>query len=585
MKNIKDPSKRVLTDILDNIRKGIYLIPDFQRDYDWNASDIKELIDSIFNDYYIGNLLLWSANEINKKLLNCKSIYGYKETNQVRDFEYIVLDGQQRLTSIYYAFFAPDIPLKNKKNPAKFYIEVDRFLNENSDVIVYETFPNKIKQLQDRNYQIEHKKMPLEILLEQINSFQSPWFCKYAEMHGKEEAIDVNDKLKEVIYKYNIAHIELAKNISIDKVCDIFEKVNSRGIKLDTFDLLNAILKTKGIQLRTELWNKSKKELDFIDDKKRMYILQTMSILKQEYCSPKYLSYLIPGAKKPIRNKDGKKDTKILIDTKDSFINLWNDAVCSIKKSTDILKSQNYGVKDDKYLPYKSMLHIFSALNHFIVKNKEFDTEKNREKLRNWWFISILNKRYDSAVDSTAAKDYSDMVKWFKSDNIPYSVEEFIEDFISNGDKFYFKNETKKGTAVYNLLLNIILINGAKDFYTGEPGDINELDDHHIVPVSKQSELGIGEEINSILNRTMISTATNKKIRNLWPKDYLQEIESKKSNNPQEIFESHLISTKAIEILKRDRFDKIDFEEFMKEREKCFYNYIYKKILRINTQA
>ena len=81
------------------------MIPDFQREFEWKPWDIRDLMRSIFLDYYIGSLLLWKGKKENFDALACEKIYGYHGNGNA---EHIVLDGQQRLTAIYYAFVAPD---------------------------------------------------------------------------------------------------------------------------------------------------------------------------------------------------------------------------------------------------------------------------------------------------------------------------------------------------------------------------------------------------------------------------------------------------------------------------------------------
>ena len=84
------------------------------------------------------------------------------------------------------------------------------------------------------------------------------------------------------------------KDLEVDKVCDIFTQINSRGIRLDVFDLINALLKPKGLQLK-HMWREAAPRLDDVEtEKMNVYILQVMSILRQGYCSPKYLYFLLP---------------------------------------------------------------------------------------------------------------------------------------------------------------------------------------------------------------------------------------------------------------------------------------------------
>jgi len=138
MKNVQKPEKMHLGKLIEELRKGKFLIPDFQRAFEWEPWDVRDLIKSIFMDYYIGTLLLWKGNKHNYDALSCEPVYGYKESKQ--DPEYIVLDGQQRLTALYYTFFQPDKKFPKRKNPFLYFIDVNELLDENyEEAIFYES--------------------------------------------------------------------------------------------------------------------------------------------------------------------------------------------------------------------------------------------------------------------------------------------------------------------------------------------------------------------------------------------------------------------------------------------------------------
>ena len=132
MKNVETAGRVHLGSLIDSLRRGHYVIPDFQRDFEWEPWDVRELIRSIFMDYYIGTLLLWKGNKENFKTLSCESIYGF--TGNL-DAQHIVLDGQQRLTAIHYAFFAPHKPFPKRIKPVIYLLNIRALLEED-----YENF-------------------------------------------------------------------------------------------------------------------------------------------------------------------------------------------------------------------------------------------------------------------------------------------------------------------------------------------------------------------------------------------------------------------------------------------------------------
>ena len=130
MKDAQKPDHVSLISLIGRLKDGRFVIPDFQREFEWRPQDIRELMRSIFLDYFIGSLLLWKGNDENFDALSCEPVYGHKGKGKP---EYIVLDGQQRLTAMYYAFLSPDVPLPGKANRAFYFVRIDRFMAEEYD--------------------------------------------------------------------------------------------------------------------------------------------------------------------------------------------------------------------------------------------------------------------------------------------------------------------------------------------------------------------------------------------------------------------------------------------------------------------
>ncbi len=130
MKDAQKPDHISLGNLITYLRDGRYVIPDFQREFEWKPLDVRDLMRSIFLDYYIGSLLLWKGKSENFAALSCEPIYGYEGKERP---EYIVLDGQQRLTAIHYAFMSPEKPLQNRASRFFYFIHVDKFMAEEHD--------------------------------------------------------------------------------------------------------------------------------------------------------------------------------------------------------------------------------------------------------------------------------------------------------------------------------------------------------------------------------------------------------------------------------------------------------------------
>ncbi len=592
MKNIETPDKKHIEAIINDLRDGKYGIPDFQRDFEWSPREVNELIKSIFEDYYIGTLLLWKASSENIEYLSCKPIYGSEPAR----YEHIILDGQQRLSALYYAFFAPNKNFPFRKSKFYYYIDIEKLLDENyEEAFDYFVASKKIDEMLSSDQILFRRKIfPLKIFGEKSSHSWSRWLDKYEDFWAKEgnpeKARSEKEKLENIFdsirNEYYISFIELDREIAVEKVCDIFQRINSTGLDLNIFDLLNALLRPKEIHLKS-MWLDCVNELnDRLPDpeKGKIYLLQVISILKQGYCAPKYLYYLVPGASKPIKGKGGLRTTDTLVKNKDEFIDLWNLSVEITQKGLDKIQNcRDYGAIRAKFIPYPTMTPIFSALNYEKDKPEYANKKDIEEKIRKWYWASIFAKNYSSAVESQIQKDWSDVRKWFLADeNVPAIVEQSE----LNINNLYLINESQQGSAIYRAIFNILILNEARDWENFNLPEYSNLEDHHIVPKSWGKRNHINK-INSILNRTPLADLTNKhvigdKLPNKYLADLLRKLGDKEAL--YKLMKTHLISRKAVDILMKADFSEKDFEEFLDEREKTIKAEI-KKLLGINDDS
>ncbi len=589
MRDAPKPNLFTLNNLISRLKEGRFVIPDFQRDFEWKPSDITYLIRSIFLDYYVGSLLLWKGKEENFEALACQPIYGHGENGSP---EHIVLDGQQRLTALYYACVSPDIPLPNRANRAIYYINVDHYMREEYDTSFDFDWDNrhskKITENSDAQY---HQHIfPLSVIgkggfamSNWAQGYVNYWRAKTEETKDADEtkrsakhsayalnAEKFSETLESLTQQYQISYIELDRDLGLDKICDIFTQINSRGVRLDVFDLLNALLRPRGLKLK-EMWHETQGRLDFVDSRKlNVYILQIMSILKQAYCSPKYLYYLMPGHQKTIRTAEGKTEKEVLVQTTDDFVELWDKSVSALEQAIRMLRHpQEFGVTSSKYLPYVSILPAFSALQEYVSTLATYKQLDAQHKVRFWYWAAIFTSRYSGSVESTAARDFQDVKAWVDNDaKEPLLLEEFRDRVKS----LELRRETKHGSSIYNGIFNLLVMNGARDWITGKIPEDELLDDHHIIPVSWGDSNFEDRSIHSILNRTPLSANTNRQvIGDKLPNAYLPDLISKNGEcKVREIFESHLISPAAFDILMRPNFSRSDFEEFIAERQRTY---------------
>lgn len=609
MKNAQRPDHIGLNTLVSHLKEGRFVIPDFQREFEWKPWDIKDLTRSIFLDYYIGSLLLWKGKNENFDSLSCQVIYGFNDNTENLPWNvgrgspvHIVLDGQQRLTAIYYAFVAPNVALPDRVNRAVYFVYVDKFMNKDyENAFDYKWMSIPVSEIiENSDLQYDQHIFPLSVvgagrydLPNWLQGYAAHWkkIASGAEVsadndatakanHHAKNAELFGEYITEIAEQYQIAYVELDEELAIEKVCDIFTKINSTGTPLSVFDLINALLKPKGLQLK-HMWRNAAPRLEFVDTgKMNVYVLQVMSIIRQAYCSSNYLYYLMPGAEKQVRTSAGELKKEILVSDNADFVSRWDDAVDSIATAINLLKHpQEFGAISAQYLPYVSILPVFTALQSVcgdLPPSHRLDAQR---KIRHWYWASVFTNRYSGSVESTSARDFLDVKGWMSgSEPEPPLIQEFANRFRS----LDLRKEIKKGTSVYNGIFNLLVLQGARDWMTGNVPQHGDLDDHHIVPASKGNKLFKDANIHTILNRTPLSADTNRNaIRDRLPNEYLPELISNSSENQvRAILDSHFISARAQEILMRNPFGPDDYEAFISERQRTILEAIENLLIK-----
>ena len=136
-----DPETVTLGTLITEIGANRFLVPYFQRDFVWAADDIRELMRSLFNEYYVGSLVFWDVPDGDiRRTMECESLWGFGSSEPSDEDEkaepLVVLDGQQRLTAMHYVFFGSDELLRStRKSRAqgarfRFFVDIARFYEE-----------------------------------------------------------------------------------------------------------------------------------------------------------------------------------------------------------------------------------------------------------------------------------------------------------------------------------------------------------------------------------------------------------------------------------------------------------------------
>lgn len=566
----KKPAR--IVDIMKNIEDGLWAIPDFQRYYRWGQKDVKEFLESIFNDHYVGGLLLWDIEDSDKDQCGMIAVDGSNPEKLKGDK--IVLDGQQRITSLHYAINAPEITEEIKDtHPGYFYINFGKyFLDPKNDDI--ETIVALNRQISD-DESFERLLFPFY----KLKTIQKdPWLKNLKKFVRTYQTID-SDKLDEIVeiirnktsrifYTYEIPQIILS-NTTFENVGTIFTSINTKGKPLDVFDLINVKMTAYNVKVRT-LWEDSLKQYPKIDeyDKKmttRMgrYIMEVISLSFSTLKSCKKNDILEMFGKE----RKLEKDKKIKNWTPEKFTEKWNDATKYLNSAIKLLENKDtgFGVITTEVLPYEPILPILASLLREIEINFDDDVNCYR-KLERWYWTSVFGGRFSESVEAKKSSDYKEMIEWFKPNS---ETPKFIKDFQNNFKSLQLEDADNKGSVLYTGVLCLLAKKGAMDF---EIRFSSKDADPHMDHIFPKSQIAKHKNKNSILNMTWLTPETNvgtKKAK--MPSKYIPEVIEKKYKTEKEfrkVLASHLINDKAYDCLLNDGFDdflKYRKSEIMKE--------------------
>lgn len=134
----ENPGIEKVEDLLKYVDDGSYVIPYFQRGFEWEPSMVCDLIESILQNYYTGIILLWDLKAEDAKSEKWDPVWGAKLQNTPQR---AILDGQQRLSSLYYAMYNPKQKFPHRKSYYLFFLNLILLRH----IINYDQINNLIK--------------------------------------------------------------------------------------------------------------------------------------------------------------------------------------------------------------------------------------------------------------------------------------------------------------------------------------------------------------------------------------------------------------------------------------------------------
>ncbi len=561
---------RQITELMKSINEGHAQLPDFQRGWVWDDSRIKSLIASITNNFPVGAAMFLEYGNDNIRF-KYRTIEGVDIQNTTPSE--LILDGQQRLTSIYSSLYSSK-PVHTRTDKGKdilryYYIDIQKALDPSVDrvdaiISVPETrvitsnFGRDIDlDISTQDKEFEKKLFPLNIILDyiKIQDWQNKYYAYYDyDVNIIQEFTKFNNLLVMPTMQYKMPVILLGKETPKEAVCQVFENVNTGGVSLTVFELVTAIFAMDDFELRKD-WEE-RQAAYFSGD--LLSIMNATDFLTA--CT------LLSAYKKGGTVSCKKKDVLNLSLTE--YKKYADDLTAGFVEAEKILQEERIFVSRD--LPYSTQLIPLAVLCTLLAEGNRIKITNIKNKIKQWYWCGVFGELYGSANETRYVNDVVGVMDWINDErNLPKTVQD------AYFNPMRLLTLQSRQSAAYKGIMALILKNHCMDFISGREMDFTvykseNIDIHHVFPKDYCEKQGYPKaKWNSIVNKTPLTYSTNREIGGVAPSKYLAKIEAKgevTSNTLDIYLESHFLD---VSDCRNDDFDK-----FIIHRAKTLLNVI-----------
>jgi hypothetical protein len=548
-----DSTKTGLYELLNDVDKGKIQLPDFQRGWVWDDNRIKGIIASVAKSFPIGAVMLLETGNPSIRF-KTKPVEGAPPSNG-HEPEFLILDGQQRLTSLYQAIITNKVvKTRNAKGYEIFrwyYIDMQKAMDNSFDLeeAIFSINENKIVTenigrdvvLDLSTEEQEFKNMMFPVwLVDEYN----PWRMKFERYwnYDRDKLMFWNE-FEETIIKgfngYNLPVINMKKSNPKEAVCQVFEKVNTGGVSLSVFELLTASFASDDFDLKSD-WKKIVEEFKnykVLGKTSSIDIIQAITILATYERRKKMEAR---GDTENLPAVSAKRKEMLNLTLYD-YITYRDQVVAGfIKASKIMVENHIFNARD---IPYSTQLVPMAAI--LAKLGNDIDNMGNKKKLMRWFWCGVFGELYGSANETRYALDLVQVVDWIQNNGAePKSI------YDANFSPSRLHTLRTRNSAAYKGVYAILMNEETKDWLSATKIDFStyfaeSIDIHHIFPVAWCNKNSIPrDDFDCIINKTPLSGRTNRIVSGDAPSKYLDRIQKHAGVSDDEfnaILQSHVV--------------------------------------------
>ena len=550
-----DQRTQSINQLIKDIKSQKIVLPEFQRDFVWDQAKTYDLFDSIVKDIFIGAIIYgipsftMAVRQIDDRPRSAKGrrrpdippvILTKEQIEQKqrinKDDIRLVLDGQQRVTSLYRAITGVDSVWMQFKTDAELgdLLSVKKFEDCNLEELLFE-FSGTDDDERLCIHIADVWKLSQGYILESTirkDYFLKTKFALKQSLHTASESeiyffryiIGLN-KIKELFNREKLlAHYLL--DMGLDKFVLFFERSNTRGVQLNFIDILSAKLYPGNFNLKLKILAFERANSNY--DLPAELIVRTIA-----YVVSKEAGKVLSVDRNYILSELGAEH----------FHKYWDEFVEYYKIVLDylyensIIISQNWMLYDSMVIPM--MIFVRSVGGNFSQMN-----QTQKEFIHFWYWNAVFSNRYSGSSNERIIEDANNLTIIAGNKKIVGGTffNKLTKTLIDKADDIYTYD--RKSSATYKGILNLINYHsqGLIDWSNNSKLLLNsDLEDHHIFPKAYLSKTKQGiDSVDCVANRTLVPKKLNIKFSDGKPSHYLNELNN---SNDQLLntLENHLI--------------------------------------------
>ncbi len=517
-----------LTDLFARIDRGDLQLPDFQRSYAWDVDRIRALIVSVLRGYPVGSLLALDTRGEPMRF-RPRPVSGAPDTGV--DPGLLLLDGQQRLTSLYHCMrgdgAVDTVDFRSKRIRRTFWVDVGRavetpllpdeavFAVDEHGEIRSHFGPALPGGVSDRESALAAGCVPVSALLGEA---ATDLLFDLAVADGgrwRESVKAFHDRIVRPLSAYAVPMIRLNRETAQTGIGSIFAQANSAGLQMDVFELLTAVFASEDPDFRLrDDWAETERYLrDYpaLDGVGRTEFLTAVSLL-------------VTGR----RGHAAGQRENILDLTLSDYRGAARELRITFREAAEFLSQRC--ILSSRQVPYTAQLIPLAVILALLADTpRSLASSRGWDRLNQWFWCGVLGELYGSAaVIHRAARDVDEVTAWIrcKTETPPKTVGD-----ASFAESRFFS--VREDSGVFQGIYALLMGRGARDWRTAQPFDRWTFDPlnpgfHHIFPLEWCRERAVDPVLaDSVLNRTPMGKRTEVVLDGYAPSRYLLRVQSK----------------------------------------------------------